>query len=596
VKTKKKADDAITVPGSPEAEIAVLGAIFLDSTLGAFHQVAELLRPEDFSLDSHKRIYRAIVELVEENAPIDFNTVTGQLKKHNHLDLVGGHVYVCSLTDGLPRVANVSHYARTVKETALRRFWIIAGEKMIAEASRADASPEDLFRLAEDHLSRIRKVSTAKPKIDGVGDGAELLDAVAAFVRRYVFLSAAQTDAVVLWIAHTHAFLAAECTPYLSVTSAEKRCGKTRLLEVMELLVNQPWLTARTSAAALVRKVDAEGSTLLLDETDAAFKSGDEYSEALRGILNAGHRRGGSYTVVTGKGENMEAKDFSVFGPKAIAGIGRLPDTVADRSIPIRLKRKSVGEPVIRFRHRKVRAEATALRSRLAAWAHSHLEDLRNAEPDLPVELSDRAQDGAEPLLAIADATGNTWAVRARRALIELCTGTAGEDQSLRTELLIDIRTIFEDQCVDAMASEELVAALNGLQDHPWCEFSNGKSLTQRTLAKLLKPFDIGPTVVRIGDRTPRGYPKIAFQDAWSRYLDVSEVQQAQHSNKSNDLGPISQVQQSPNVADRKSEESSIKTRVVALVADKKPVADNYEIEERAAIEVEGRCAASSNP
>lgn len=583
--TKKKATGGIAVPGSQEAERAVLGALFLDQTLDAYHQVADLLRPEDFSLDSHRRIYRAMVELVEEHIPIDFNTVTDQLKKHNHLDIVGGHVYVCSLTDGLPRTSNIQHYAKTVKETAVCRFWIMAGEKMIAEASKPDTTPEDLFRIAEDHLSRIRKVSIAKPRLDGSGD-AEILGAVTDFVRRFVFLSAAQADAVVLWAAHTHAFAAADCTPYLSVTSAEKRCGKTRLLEVLELLVARPWFTARTSAAALVRKIDAESSSLLLDETDAAFKSGDEYAEALRGLLNAGHRRGGSYTVVVGKGEKMEAKDFNVFSPKAIAGIGRLPDTVADRSIPIRLKRKSASEPVIRFHRRKVMAEATALRNRLAKWASAHLEELRGAEPDLPAELSDRGQDGAEPLLAIADAAGGDWAVRARRALVELCTGAAGEDQSLKTELLTDIRGIFEDK--DAISSEDLVAALNALEDHPWCEFNHNKPLTQRTLAKLLRPFDIGPDVIRVGDRTPRGYRKLAFADAWSRYLDVPEAQQAQHANKINGLDPISQVQQSLNVADGKSEESSIKTRVVADVADKRPdieELDPYDAEERAAIQ-----------
>src|ERR1700693_2645517 len=102
--------------------------------------------------------------------------------------------------------------------------------------------------------------------------GAALLSDAMRFVRRFVVLSNEQLVAIVLWVVHTHAIDAAEATPYLNVTSAEKRSGKTRLLEVMELLVARPWRTGRTSAAALVRKIDGEKSTLLLDESDAAFK------------------------------------------------------------------------------------------------------------------------------------------------------------------------------------------------------------------------------------------------------------------------------------------------------------------------------------
>ena len=124
-------------------------------------------------------------------------------------------------------------------------------------------------------------------------DVEELLDEICAFIRRFVLLSEAQARVAALWTAHTHAFGAAECTPYLAVTSAEKRSGKSRLLEVFNTLVAKPWFTGRVTAAVLYRKIDAEAPTLLLDESDAAFKSGEEYGEALRGILNTGHRRGG---------------------------------------------------------------------------------------------------------------------------------------------------------------------------------------------------------------------------------------------------------------------------------------------------------------
>ena len=139
-------------------------------------------------------------------------------------------------------------------------------------------------------------------------------------------------------------------TPYLAITSAEKQCGKTRLLEVLDLLVSNPWLTGKVSAACLIRKIDSQKPTLLLDESDAAFNGEKEYAEVLRGVLNTGHRRGGHASCCVGQGVNITFKDFHTFCPKAIAGIGKLPDTVADRSIPIRLKRRAPGEPVERFR------------------------------------------------------------------------------------------------------------------------------------------------------------------------------------------------------------------------------------------------------
>ena len=74
-------------------------------------------------------------------------------------------------------------------------------------------------------------------------DRAALLDDLVAFIRRYVVATDAQVEAIALWLMHTHTIDAADATPYLSITSAEKRSGKTRLLETLELLAARPWLT-----------------------------------------------------------------------------------------------------------------------------------------------------------------------------------------------------------------------------------------------------------------------------------------------------------------------------------------------------------------
>ena len=207
----------------------------------------------------------------------------------------------------------------------------------------------DLIDQATDWKPSATQPSTA----EGMG-GHAVLDAIKKFIRRFVSLSESQSSVAAAWVAHTHAMGAADSTPYLAITSAEKQSGKTRLLEVLEILVANPWLTGRVTAAVLTRKIDAERPALLLDESDAAFGGEKEYAEALRGVLNSGHRRSGKASCCVGQGANMSYCDFSTFCPKAIAGIGKLPDTVADRAIPIRLKRAAPGEGVQRFRRSNI--------------------------------------------------------------------------------------------------------------------------------------------------------------------------------------------------------------------------------------------------
>jgi hypothetical protein len=232
-------------------------------------------------------------------------------------------------------------------------------------------------------------------------------------------------------------------------------------------------MTARTSAAALVRKLAASHPTLLLDESDAAFSGDKEYSEALRGVLNAGHRKGGRASLCVGRGCDIKVVDFDVFGPKVIAGIGRLPDTVADRSIPVQFLRKRPGETVERFRPRLVAQDATDLRDRLTGWAtEDRLEILRRSFPELPGALSDRQQDVAEPLLAVADLAGTEWASRARKALIELFGSRAAADESLGAKLLSDIREAFNGR--DRLGSNELVTLLVEMEGSPWPECNKG--------------------------------------------------------------------------------------------------------------------------
>ena len=192
---------------------------------------------------------------------------------------------------------------------------------------------------------------------------------------------------IALWVLHSHAIAAADATPYLGIISPTKRCGKTRLEEVLQLLARNAWkIDGAPSEATLFRKIEKELPALLLDEADALWAGGDVRTEPLRAIFNSGNRRGATVPRCIGEGKNQEVHDFSVFSPKVLSGIKttRWPDTVLDRCFLIPLRRKTRGETVERLRVRKIGPEAKILYEKASAWAETNLQALTDAEPDLP--------------------------------------------------------------------------------------------------------------------------------------------------------------------------------------------------------------------
>ncbi len=418
--------------------------------------------------------------------------------------------------------------------------------------------------------SREKLLELVKPaELPEIKKGSDILDNIVSFLRRFVVITTVQAYAIALWVIHCYNFQDAEATPYLYVHSTEKRSGKTRLLEVLELLVPRPWLTGHVTAAALTRKIDAESPTLLLDESDTAFKGDKEYAETLRGILNSGYRRGGKCTVCVGQGTKISYKDFSTFCPKAIAGIGKLPGTVVDRSIPILLHRRIQGENVERFRRRHVENEAKQIYDDIVNWLKGS--QIAITVENIPDQIDDRAADCWEPLLAIADAAAGIWPEEARKAAIALMNGESRNDDSLGIQLLSDIQKVFD--YVSEIPSSELVEKLNELDESPWGDLK-GKPLTQRSLAALLKPYEIKPTTIRVGDTTPRGYKKEHFQDSWQRYLPQSENRSATSKTPGSDQTqndmpnhPQQTIEKPPDVADSIHAQSSLN---VLDVADEK--------------------------
>ena len=346
-------------------------------------------------------------------------------------------------------------------------------------------------------------------------NGAALLSELAERIERHVRMGSAAADAVALWIIHAHAHDSAAISPVLAITSPILGCGKTTLLSLIGTLVPRPLIAANITGPTLFRAVEKWQPSLLIDEADSFLKGSDE----LRGILNSGHNRANAFVLRT-VGEDHEPRAFGTWSPKAIALIGDLPATLASRSIHIELRRLAPDECVEPFRADRPPADLDRLLRQTWRWAQEHLDELREAEPDMPARLRGRSADNWRHLLAIADVAGGEWPNRARAAAESLAGSRAeGADDATTIALLTDLRDLFAERSKDRLPSAEIVEHLRQMEDRPWPEWRQGAPITPRQLASLLKPFRIEPRTLRIGSTTPKGYVLGDLEDAFSRYL-----------------------------------------------------------------------------
>lgn len=347
-------------------------------------------------------------------------------------------------------------------------------------------------------------------------DGAALLDELRASLRRYVILPTPEAyNAMVLWIAATHAVRAWEHATRLFLGSPQKRCGKSRALDIIEATCHSPLTTVNISPAALVRSLGEDPPTLLLDEADTVFgpKAADN-NEDLRGLINAGHQRNRPY--IRWDATSRRPENCPTFAMVALAGIGNMPDTIMDRSVIIRMRRRAPGETVKPYRTRRDGPPLNDLRERLHVWMRENLEVLEKTEPDMPVE--DRAADTWEPLVAVADLAGGQWPKRAREAAVAF----VGRDQatdggSLSVRLLADLREVFgEDR---HLHTSTILDRLHKIDDGPWADYY-GRPFSPRDLAKLLELYEVKPRDVReSGGPNRKGYNADDLWDAWNRYV-----------------------------------------------------------------------------
>ena len=395
-------------------------------------------------------------------------------------------------------------------------------------------------------------------------NGANLLDEICVEVKRYLVLPGGGAEIFALWTVYTHAFESFSHTPRLAITSPEKGCGKTTTLDVLGELVARALPTSNATTAAIFRTVEKARPTLLIDEADTFLKDNEE----LRGVLNAGHRRGGQ--IIRTVGDDHEPRQFSTWTPAAIAMIGRLPDTLEDRSVSLALRRCRPTEKVQQFRNERAQNLKQTAR-KIARWCGDNRQALAASDPDTGM-LINRAADNWRPLLAIADLAGGDWPKRAR-AVAEAAEA-AKQDQSKRTLVLSDIRDFFAARPeVDRAGSAELTEALGAMESRPWSEWRSGKPITPAALARLLGPFEIIPGTKRVGDKTFKGYLRSDFAEAFATYLPDQNVTASQTNNERH-CDASQAVTQDRDVTDSKASQPNKDGRCDGVTVSALPTAE----------------------
>lgn len=368
-----------------------------------------------------------------------------------------------------------------------------------------------------------------------IADGGVLSD-VEQFLSRFVaYPSEHARVAHTLWVAHTWLMEQWESTPRIAFLSPEPGSGKSRALEVTEPLVPRPVHAVNTTPAYLFRKVSDElgPPTILYDEIDTVFGPKAKDNEDIRGMLNAGHRRGATAGRCVVRGTRVMTEELPAYCAVALAGLDDLPDTLMTRSVVVRMRRRSPAEVVEPWRLRLHGPQAEPIAEALYQWSELVRPTVVQSWPDMPTGVQDRDADVWEALLAVADAAGGDWPDRARVAAVALVTSARDRTPSLGVVLLADLRAVFDKAGVDKLATDVILERLHEVEESPWGDL-RGKPLDARGLARRLSKYGVGPKVVRVGEGTARGYDVADLTDAWSRYLhpgpaaDVTDVTASQ--------------------------------------------------------------------
>jgi len=362
---------------------------------------------------------------------------------------------------------------------------------------------------------------------------SDILESIKTVIHKHVILDDGVSSALALWVVHTYVYTAREAVAYVAIESPEKRCGKSTLISVLSAMACRPIVASNITSGAIFTAIEEHSPTLFIDEADT-FLAGNS---AMRGILNCGNtirtafvlrsvatrlRRSATGEATEG-GKAVSRKRvvrYSCYCPKVVALIGTVPETIADRSIVVRMERKNTTQTVLPLSQLDV-AEITAQCARFAkdcAYLVERHEIVR-------IEgINDRAADTYEPLAVLAEIAGGEWPGRLAAAAQSLESPLAKVASG--SELVLAVLSAFAMRGADKMFTRNLVQEINQSGRDVNLACFGGRPANEFSLAKALRCYGIRPKAIRIGCDVSKGYCVADFRGAREKYVTTAEAQQ----------------------------------------------------------------------
>jgi putative DNA primase/helicase len=358
---------------------------------------------------------------------------------------------------------------------------------------------------------------------------AELLTEIEAVIKKHVVLNPHAAAALAVWVLHTYTFELRDAVAYVAIESPEKRCGKTTLVSVLAAMARKPLIASNITVGALFRAIDTCSPTLFIDEADT-FLAGNG---TMRGIINSGNTWRTAYVLRLSRAKFIPAQSrpepgpkseetglqrYSCWCPKVIALIGETPDTIADRSIVVKMSRKLVSEtcaPLTELDPAEIKAKC----ARFALDAGPFLARLERIRGE---GLNDRAADTFDPLYAIARHAGGDWEKKLHQAALAL-TATVWRENA-GTELLLDMLAIFLGYGREQMLSSDLVETLRSTGGGLRSTALRDSAIDEFQIAKILRPYGVRSSNIRVGSRVNKGYAAVDFREALERYVPMAAL------------------------------------------------------------------------
>jgi len=410
------------------------------------------------------------------------------------------------------------------------------GEKsLVVNGSPRSTTSEGKSKKASGHLGRIGRLGRFI-------EGPRPITDVVAFLRKYMVMPNELYIVVAAWIIAAWLSEVWDRFPHLAITSPLKRCGKTTLLKLLKWLTPNPCLTPNASAAAIYRLIESKDPkpTFLLDESQSINFEGSEAALVKRELFNSGIDR--DAVVLRCQGNDHEVVELSLYSPKVLALIGDLDDTLADRCLPVRLRRKAESESAEEYRDRVVQVDGEKINKNIQEWVETNRATVTTTYDTLPrlKLINDRLAELLLPLQAVLKVMGADEAV----TVIETFARTLDKelnDSNNATEdisLLRAIHDIFNDTNADFIPTKKIIVRLCKREEETWHEYGNTKKpITAHRIGHLLRAYGI--TSGHSHNKKERGYCRAAFEETWATYTPPSSHETSETSKVSQASGEV---------------------------------------------------------